>query len=275
MTTDNPKVSGYVSQEICDRLKTFKEERKLKSISEALGIALAEYFQVDQKTVYQTSLLSGDNFVSIDRFETLEKKFSELSSSLPSELERMFSSLRNELLNGLPKAIEVETVNIESEPLSEPQDVLLSELASELPSEPVDESQNQGDSLCILPSELEEIANQPQLDFAESNFDSIENLTPESTSKQLASILAESPDKLSAKLLAKRLKVNSNLISTNKKTMEETEFYSWLKKKDPDKISWQPIGGSLNVYIKGWIPADNTPSELLSRLKEWLVANPK
>ena len=93
MTTENPKVSGYVSQEISDRLKIFKEERQLKSTSEALGVALAEYFQVDQKVDRQSSLSFDNKFVTLERFEELEQKYSELSSRLPIELERMFSSL--------------------------------------------------------------------------------------------------------------------------------------------------------------------------------------
>lgn len=258
MTTDNPKVSGYVSQEICDRLKAFKEERKLKSISEALGILLAEYFKVDQKEVYQTSLLSGDNFVSVDRFEALEKKFSELSSSLPSELERMFNDLRSELLNSLPKAIEVETVNVESEPLSELQDMSLSEPLSELVSEPEEDTNSL--QLGIIDIDADQVR------IEESVFD------PE---KQLITALSEALKPLSGKLLAKRLGTNATILSTNTKKMPEVRFYSWLKTNDFDKISWQPVGGDLKKRISGWIPAENTSSELLGRLKEWLSANPE
>jgi len=267
MTTDNPKVSGYVSQEICDRLKTFKEERKLKSISEALGIVLTEYFKVEQKVVYQTSLLSGDNFVSIDRFEALEKKFSELSSSLPSELERMFSSLRGELLSSLPKSIEAETINVESEPLSESTD----EPLSELPSESIDE----------LPSELvgepEEDTNNLQLGIIDIPIEELlaADLDSHLDNHLASSVLPENSNPISGKLLAKRLTISGVSLSTKKSQLPEAGFYRWLKTNDPDKISWQPVGGDLKIRVSGWIPAENTPSELLSRLKEWLLANPE
>jgi len=250
MTTENPKVSGYVSQEISDRLKIFKEERQLKSTSEALGVALAEYFQVDQKVDRQSSLSFDNKFVTLERFEELEQKYSEL----PSELERMFSSLRNELLNSLPKAIKVETVNIKSELLSELQDEPLSELLSELVDEPLDKT--------------EEDITHLQLDITDADVDEVQ------TDDRLVSVSLEFVCSLSGILLAKRLGTNAKKLSTNKKEMLEVQFYDWLKNNDPDKILWQPIGGDLKKRISGWIPAEDTPSELLGRLKEWLVANP-
>ena len=83
----------------------------------------------------------------------------------------------------------------------------------------------------------------------------------------------KSSNSIQTKLLAKRLNVRSEIISTYKKSMSEQEFYDWLQSKDPDKISWQPAGGSLKGYSKGWIPAEDTPSEPLSNLKEWVDAN--
>lgn len=256
MATDNKKVSGYLPQYIFDVFEDFREKRSL-SASSALIAILSEYFQVDQKVDHQIGLLSGNDFVSREQFEALEIKFSELSSSLPSELERMFSSLRSELLNILPKAIEPKTVNVESESLSELQDAPLSELLSKSQHEPLSELpselQNQDKPLGILLSKPEENADQPTL----------------------TDLLAESTEKLSTKLLAKRLNIRSETISTFKKEKSEEEFYKWLQGKDPDTISWQPVGGSLKGYSKGWIPSDDTPNELLSRLEEWLLANPE
>ena len=80
---------------------------------------------------------------------------------------------------------------------------------------------------------------------------------------------------IQTKLLAKRLNVKPESISKKKKEKPEQEFYDWLQSEDPDKISWQPVGGSLEGYSKGWIPAEATPSELLNRLKEWVAANPE
>ena len=243
MATENPKVSGYVPQEIFNCLLEFKEKRSLKSVSLALTVVLSEYFQVDQKVDRQSSLLSGNDFVSREQFESLENNLSELSSSLLIELgklvEQRFSGLHSELLNGSLKSIEVQTVNLESE--------------------------GQEDS------------NHLQLDLIESTLDNID-LEVDSQSSQLISeqsdfILSEPSESLSGKRLANRLRITTSTLSTKKKELLEQDFYSWLQTKDPDKISWQPAGGSLKGYSKGWIPTEDTPSELLSRLKEWVDAN--
>ena len=65
------------------------------------------------------------------------------------------------------------------------------------------------------------------------------------------------------------------MLSTKKTQLSEQEFYDWLQAKDADKISWKPIGGDLKKRVSGWIPSQDTPSELLGRLKEWVVANPE
>lgn len=44
MATENPKISGYVPQEIAEKLEQLRIERGLKSTSQALTIALSEYF---------------------------------------------------------------------------------------------------------------------------------------------------------------------------------------------------------------------------------------
>ena len=103
----------------------------------------------------------------------------------------------------------------------------------------------------------------------------VENSIYKSISEQSNFALSESSNSIQTKLLAKRLNVRSETISTHKKNMPEQEFYDWLQGKDPDKIFWQPVGGSLKGYSKGWIPAEDTLSELLSRLNEWLATNPE
>ena len=245
MATDNPKVSGYVPQEIFDCLLEFKEKRSLKSVSLALTVVLSEYFQVDQKVDYQNSLLSGDNFVSREQFESLENKLSGLSSSLLSELEKIveqrFSSLRGELLSSPIKSIEVQTVNIESEP--------------------------------------QEDSNHLQLDLIDTVV-SKEDIEVDSQSSQTASeqsnfVLLEPSDFLSGQRLAKRLNITTTMLSTKKQKLLEQDFYNWLQENDPNKISWRHIGGDLKKRVSGWIPSQDTPSELLGRLKEWVVTNPE
>jgi hypothetical protein len=252
MATENPKVSGYVPQVVFDCLQDFKEKRSLKSISLALTVALSEYFQVDYKVDHQSSLLSTGNYVSKEQFEALETRFSELSSGLLSEI----SSLRRELLLSLSKSIEIQTVNVESEPSSElPNEPLKDELLSELPDELL------GDK---PPSELKSDLPQLELQIGDPVLEQDTSVT---------SFL------LSGQHLAKRLSIANNAVSAKKREALKEEsliqdFYNWLQDKDPDGISWVPMGGSLKGYSKGWIPSEDTPSELLSRLQEWLLANP-
>ena len=243
MATDNPKISGYVPQEIFDCLLEFKEKRSLKSVSLALTVLLSEYFQVDYKVDRQSSLLSGSDFVSRAQFEALETKLSELSSNLLGELDKLveqkFSSFRSELLLSSPKSIEVQTTNVETEP--------------------------------------QEDNSHLQLDIIESTLDNID-LEVDSQSSQLISkqsdfILSEPSESLSGQRLANRLKITTSTLSTKKKELLEQDFYSWLQTKDPDKIFWRAVGGDLKVRVKAWIPTEDTPSELLSRLKKWVDAN--
>ena len=245
MATENPKVSGYVPQEIFDCLLDFKEKRSLKSVSLALTVVLSEYFQVDQKVNHQSSLLSGDDFVSKKQFEDLENKISELPNNLLSELNRIVDEkigiFRHELLYGSLKLVEAEVVEVESEP--------------------------QGDS------------NHLQLDLIETALDNkdleIDSQSSQHIPEQSNFTLSEPSNSIGTKLLARRLNVRPETISKKKKGAPEQELYNWIKDKDPDKISWQPAGGSLKGYSKGWTPAEDTPSKLLGRLKEWVDTNPE
>ena len=244
MATDNKKVSGYLPQSIFDVFEDFREKRSL-SVSSALITILSEYFQVDQKVDLQASLLSGDNFVSREQFESLEDKLSGLSSSLLSELDKMvekrFSSLRSELLNSPLKSIEVQTVNVESEP--------------------------QEDSNHLQLDLIDSASTKEDLDM--------KSQTSLSITEQSSFALSESFISLSGKFLAKRINIGAPMLSSKKKELSEQNFYNWLQDKDPDRISWQPVGGALKGHSKGWTPSENTSSELLSRLNEWLAANPE
>lgn len=90
MTTDNPRIAAYVPRAIYDRLKEFKDDRKLKSESQAITVALSEFFGVSREVDYQSS---SD---LVQRVEALEEKFShlktELLGELKSELLRLLSS---------------------------------------------------------------------------------------------------------------------------------------------------------------------------------------
>jgi hypothetical protein len=54
------------------------------------------------------------------------------------------------------------------------------------------------------------------------------------------------------------------------KFSEEEKFYEWTSQKDPDNITWFPVGGDLDQRSKTWIPSPNTSKENLIKLKEWI-----
>ena len=103
MTTENPKVAGYIPQEIYDALTKFKEDQGHKSISQALTHILSDYLGVEKKVSYQGNLPLDDKFVTLDQFRELESRVSRLPSELLSEsikiIEERISSLRSESLS--------------------------------------------------------------------------------------------------------------------------------------------------------------------------------
>ena len=100
-------------------------------------------------------------------------------------------------------------------------------------------------------------------------------MLPDSDPKRLDFNLAEPLESLSGKHLAKRLNVQPAYLSNSKNGMSKQKFFEWTAKKDPNGISWRPASGDLKSRVKAWVPIDNTPSELLSRLKEWVATNPE
>lgn len=103
MTTENPKVAGYIPQEIYDALTKFKEDQGHKSISQALTHILSDYLGVEKKVNYQGNLPLDDKFVTLDRFNELEARVSSLPSELLSEsvkiIEEKIRKLHSELLS--------------------------------------------------------------------------------------------------------------------------------------------------------------------------------
>src|SRR4028118_125157 len=82
MSTDNPKVSGYIPQHIYDRFKTFCEERGI-SMSQAVAVIFAEYFGLDL-LVKQNSSTSG---LLVERVGLLEQELADLRGLVENHLE--------------------------------------------------------------------------------------------------------------------------------------------------------------------------------------------
>lgn len=95
MPTSKPRVQGYVSQDVLDKLEEFKDAHSLKSTSEAVTLALENYFGIKQLTsdslVTQGDLPSdllvaqGNSLVTHPdslRLDNLEKQMASLSQEL-------------------------------------------------------------------------------------------------------------------------------------------------------------------------------------------------
>lgn len=97
MATDNPRIAAYVPKAIHDRLREFKEGRELKSESQAITVALSEFFGVSQEVAYQSS---SD---LVQRIEALETSFIRIKDELLNELtSELLKSVNSEASNELP-----------------------------------------------------------------------------------------------------------------------------------------------------------------------------
>ena len=110
----------------------------------------------------------------------------------------------------------------------------------------------------------------------DSNY--IEAIKPsEPLDSSLSEVLAEpiniSPlQPLVGKTLALRLNVTEGVLSKGRVKMASDAFYDWLKEKDPDGIQWIPVEKT-EKFRKGYVPTEDTPSELLDKLLTWRIQN--
>ena len=237
MATNNPKISAYVPPHIFDRFKDFYESQQI-SMSQAVAVIFAEYFQIDEQVNHASSLVSSP---LLGRITALEEKIASLSdhqSELASELLSDVRSLTDRV-SKLEKSPDVtEKISRQSEPESK------------------------------------------QLGFIENNLET-NSIEAVETSKLLSSLLDELPVEsvplsallpIQGKLLVLRLGTDRAGLSTRKKELSETGFSNWMQQKDIDHIRWVNLGDP-GKRSKGYVPADDTPSELLDRLRSWILEN--
>jgi hypothetical protein len=270
MSTDNPKVSGYVPQHIYDHFKVFCEERGI-SMSQAVTVIFAEYFglelQVDHKVstggllVERVGLLEQELAslkhlienrllnVNTSLAQMLDRPLVVQPDSLPSEVpmsdEAGESSISVNLIPGIELPGELRSGLLNKLPSSLP-----TELANELPSElPIPEkTQNTEKS-------VEEVASKVKL------YNPLHNL--------LGEPLGEIKP-VSGRALSKcRFGLNKDAVSGKKKSLILEKFIEWSKNVDPDNIPWEPKGNPLI----GYIPVGELSSEQKSKLLEWQVKN--
>ena len=233
MPTNNPKVSAYVPQHIFDRFKKFYEERQL-SMSQAVVAILSEYFQLDEQVNHDGKLPSG---LLADRLTAIEQKLTSLEIYQSESISELLSEFRNltTRVSNLEQNLDLSN-KIEGQSNTSPNQLNLLETDNQA-------NHNKDIDSSELTSSL------PSKPIAVSNF-----------------------KPLQGKRLATRLDVNPGVLSTNKTKMKEDIFYNWLSQKDPDGIRWRFVEKTEDSP-KGYVPAADTPSELLDRLLAWLTEN--
>ncbi len=239
MSTKNRRVATYLPNELSSKFEAFKTEREVGD-SQALVLILSEFLGGDRQKELDTSELDGK--LSIVRSELKSELLIELTQTIEAQIGKLLSELSS------------------SSPSSKTEDV---KNGSSLPNSP----QNNSSVIQLDWIKLGEEKDDVAIGAEAANEDSQADV------ERVDLLPLEAHITLQSNILANRLGVGRTAISSNKKNMPEQEFYDWLKQKDPDSISWEPVGGDLKVYSKGWIPSKDTSSELLSELQKWVATH--
>lgn len=237
MPTNNPKISAYVPQHIFDRFKDFYEERQI-SMSQAVAVILSEYFGLDEQVNHDSKLPSG---LLTDRLTTVEQKLTSLENHQSESISELLSELRSLTTR-------------------------VSGLEQSLDSNNKIDSQSKAHSNQLSLLEADNQAN--YIEDAQSS-ELISSLLDEPLTE---SIPSSAPLPIQGKLLVLRLGTDRAGLSTRKKELSETGFSDWMQQRDIDHIRWINLGDP-GKRSKGYVPADDTPSELLDRLRSWILEN--
>jgi hypothetical protein len=242
MPTTNPKVSAYIPQHIFDRFQSFYKDKNI-SMSQAVAVIFAEYFEIEPEVNYSGGLLT-------DRIRDLELKLSELSNSRSSPVEfskEGISELKSELFDALLKEAKINA--------SEVQKTLFDRLESELKSSLLKELESR--LLISSSSELSLMPNQLGLGLTESPILQPVNTSSKHDVKQV--VVEKSPKKvdypngvdiLTSAQLGERINSNPQLISKQKGRCKGNpeKFVAWARKKDPQGYGWKYKEESVLFY---------------------------
>lgn len=277
MSTDNPKVSGYVPQHIYDRFKTFCEERGI-SMSQAVTVIFAEYFGLDL-AVNQNSSTSG---LLVERVGLLEQELAALKGLVHSHLQLgVVANEKDHLVacEGSPPEA------VYSEEIAQPTSVTPRELLGgdslpevELPEviENVQAPSAEGDLPENTPSELVGGVSSelPNLANTQDTEESVEDVATEvKVDNPLYNLLGEPVDEIKPipgiKLSKLRFGLSEAMIAGKKRDKPVKEFTEWTKDRDPDGIAWKYV----LTPSKGYLPVSELSSELRDKLLTWMRQN--
>jgi hypothetical protein len=254
MGTDNPKVSAYVPQALKDRLKEFREERDNISESQAVTIILAEYFQMPEVLGRSPETASAGG-VTLARMEALEQEFSSFTESVEQRLQELAESIKDLSKPGVDYGEPKEEVIDTQQAITQPSEPLPSGKPIQLELRQVEELNNS--SLPNeLPAKIEEIEEKNELALS---------LQGEPVGEPLEEIKPIPGTKLSELRLGR----GKDTLSGVKRKMTLERFTEWTREQDPDKIAWKYV----DIPTKGYIPADELPSELKRKLLTWIKEN--
>ena len=210
MATKQAEIQNYLPQIVLDKLVEYRQIHKLQSTSQAIVVALAEFFSIE---VLQLNLISSSNKCIADRVGQLEIVVNQLVKQLAA-LEQENSSLS--------QLVDYSTTNPQVEPLRPLERVQLTEpvSASLLPVEGDSHSDSHSDLLCPTATSSQ---SQPSL--------YIEHL------EQIQTTIASENwvDGINTNDLVARLKTNP---TTLKKYLRELKQIQWAVKRDPDGLGW-------------------------------------
>lgn len=220
MSTDNPRIAAYVPQAIHDCLKEFKNSRQLKSESQAITIALSEFFGVSQEVAHQ-----GSSDLT-QRVEDLEAKFTQIKNELLDEL-------KGELLRLIPFSVDERLAKLEAnlDTVHQTQAEAKHELLNELKSESVE------GQLRLLDEDEPKPREKPGSVTSESSGELPSELhNGNSDNFQLGGL-----QPMSAAALSKRLGVGNKVVANYKNTTKNQpdKLVKWSQKHDPEGMAWE------------------------------------
>lgn len=304
MPTDNPKISAYVPQVVFDKVENFRRQRGL-SMSQAAIVIFAEYFGIEQAVrEFTEGIIVGG--VTITRLENIEHSIEQLtlmfheSNCLPSESNSSLLSRLNSVTEKIPRLEErlgqLEYWKNEVTPdvkIHETQLKSVSSLLNELSSKSINDLSPVVETSDLNKSEqlkTEKDNNLLNKSFEASTFEvelnsslpnkilndlsskTIETSNPIEQFSLVSSLLGEPKVESiclsGVKLSELRFKLSKDTVAGHKRKDTLNAFIQWAKSVDPDGIGWIP-----NPKGDGYIPKEDTSSELLSRLQIWIEEN--
>lgn len=207
MATELAKIQSYVPQIVLDKLGEYRQIHNLQSTSQAIAVALTEFFNIE---IIRPNLISTDNSTIYHRIEQVETSVNCLMQRL-SVLEQNYAVL-------------LQLAECAAKPLIEPLQSL--EPTSSASSTECVEEKN-----IFLGNSNIDTAQQEDISFRSRASSSLDSSNNESTT--LAS--EEWKTGVTTNALVARLKTNP---TTLKKYLRDLKQVQWAAQRDPQHIGW-------------------------------------